>query len=72
MRSDQDVKRDVENTLRPTLDIDATDLAVAVRNGIVMLTGFARNELEKCQAERLAQRVAGVLGLANDIASAWR
>lgn len=66
MRSAQEVKRDVEQTLRSTPEI-AADLAVAVRNGIIMLTGFARNELEKYEAERLAHRVAGVLGLANDI-----
>jgi osmotically-inducible protein OsmY len=69
MRSDEDVKLDVEQTLRSTPGIDATDVAVAVRNGIVMLTGFARNEIEKHQAEKLAKRVEGVLGLANDIAA---
>jgi osmotically-inducible protein OsmY len=67
MRSDQEVKRDVEQTLRLTPEIGAADLALAVRNGIIMLTGFARNELEKYEAERLAHRVAGVLGLATDI-----
>ena len=31
------------------------------------LTGFVRSYLQKCEAERAAKRVSGVLGLANDI-----
>ena len=66
--------RAVRWTPRSTPDIDATDLAVAVRNGMVMLTVFARSEIEKYEAERLAKRVAGVLGLTNDIEAhpAWQ
>src|ERR1700692_3389677 len=47
--------------------IDATDIAIAVHNGIVTLTGFVRSYMQKTQAERDAKRVAGTLGLANDI-----
>jgi BON domain-containing protein len=32
-------------------DIDATDIAVAVKNGIVTLTGFVRSYSQKCQAK---------------------
>lgn len=39
MRSDIDIKRDVEEELPWNPDIDATDIAVAVKNGIVTLTG---------------------------------
>jgi osmotically-inducible protein OsmY len=67
MRSDIDIKRDVEDELRWDPDIDATDIAVAVKNGVVALTGFVRSYSQKIDAEADAKRVAGVLGVANDI-----
>jgi osmotically-inducible protein OsmY len=67
MRSDSDIKRDVDDELRWDPDIDATDIAVAVKNGVVTLTGFVRSYSQKRQAEADAKRIAGVLGLANDI-----
>jgi osmotically-inducible protein OsmY len=67
MRSDTDIKRDVEDELRSDPTIDATDIAVAVKNGVVTLTGFARNYMDKFGAEAAAKRVADVVGLANDI-----
>lgn len=67
MRLDADIKRDVEDELRWDPDIDATDIAVAVHNGVVQLSGFVRSYPQKTQAERDAKRVAGVVGVANDI-----
>lgn len=67
MRSDSDIKRDVDDELRWDPDIDATDIAVAVKNGVVTLTGFVRSYSQKRQAEADAKRIAGVFGLANDI-----
>jgi len=67
MRLDSDIRRDVEDELRWDPDIDATDVAVAVNNGVVALTGFVRSYSQRTQAERDAKRVAGVLGVANDI-----
>jgi osmotically-inducible protein OsmY len=67
MRSDSDIKRDVEFELRWEPRIDATDIAVAVKNGVVTLTGFAHGYGDKFEAEAAAKRVRGVIGLANDI-----
>jgi osmotically-inducible protein OsmY len=67
MRSDLDIKRDVEQELRSDPDIDATDVAVAVKGGVVTLSGFVRSYGQRWQAEAAAKRVAGVVGLANDI-----
>jgi len=67
MRTDSDIKRDVEQELRWDADIDATDIGVAVKDGVVTLTGFVRSYTQKWQAERDAKRVAGVVGVANDI-----
>ena len=67
MRLDADIKRDVEDELSSDPDIDATEIGVAVRSGVVTLTGFVRSYAQKTEAERDAKRVAGVVGVANDI-----
>jgi osmotically-inducible protein OsmY len=67
MRNDGDIKRDVEEELRFDPDLDATDIAVAVKDGVVTLTGFVKSYTAKYDAETTVKRVAGVLGVANDI-----
>jgi osmotically-inducible protein OsmY len=67
MRSDDDIKRDVEAELRWDHDIDSTDIGVAVKSGVVTLTGFVRSYLQKYAAERDVKRVNGVLAIANDL-----
>jgi osmotically-inducible protein OsmY len=67
MRSDSDIRRDVEDELRWDPDLDATDIAVNVTNGVVTLTGFVRSYIEKYEAEVDAKRVAGVLAVVNDL-----
>jgi osmotically-inducible protein OsmY len=67
MRSDSDIKRDVETELRWTPDLDATDIAAAVKDGVVTLTGFVKSYLARYEAERAVKRVAGVRGVANDL-----
>jgi osmotically-inducible protein OsmY len=67
MRTDSEIKKDVEEELRWDPDIDATDVGVAVHNGVVALTGFVRSYMQKTQTERDAKRVAGVMAVANDI-----
>lgn len=67
MKSDSEIKRDVEEELRFDPDIDASDIGVAVKNGVVTLTGFVKSYTEKFEAEADAKRVSGVVGLANDL-----
>src|SRR6267142_4329100 len=67
MTSDQDLERDVKAALRWNPDINADDIAVAVRDGVVTLSGFVRSYGQKWEAERVVKRVKGVRGVANDI-----
>jgi osmotically-inducible protein OsmY len=67
MKSDSDIKRDVEAELKWDSDIDATDIGVSVKDGVVSLTGFVHSYMQKLQAERDAKSVAGVVAVANDI-----
>ncbi|MGO9420818.1 BON domain-containing protein [Roseiarcus sp.] len=67
MRSDNEIKRDVEDEIRWSVDADATDIAVRVTNGTVEIAGFVKRFRDKFDAEASAKRVSGVVGLANEI-----
>ena len=67
MRADSDIERDVKDELQWRPDLDATDIAVSVKNGVVTLTGFVHSYVDKFEAEAAAKHVAGVVGMANDI-----
>ena len=67
MASDNDIKRDVEAQLRWDPDIDATDISVSVKDGVVALTGFVRSYSQRYEAEKEAKSVRGVRGVANAI-----
>ena len=66
MRSDGDIKRDVEAELRWSPDVDETDITIKVNDGEVTLTGFAQSYLEKYRAE-IAVRRMRITTVANDI-----
>jgi osmotically-inducible protein OsmY len=67
MRSDAEIESDVEEELKWDPDLDATDIAVSVKDGVVTLAGFVKSYTDKYQAEAAAKRVAGVRAVANDI-----
>ena len=67
MKSDLEVRQDVERELAWDPRIDAANIAVAAKQGVVTLTGQVRNFLEKWEAEDAAKRVVGVIGIANDL-----
>jgi osmotically-inducible protein OsmY len=57
----------VEEELRWTPGLDSSGIGVAVKDGIVTLTGFVKNYGQRHEAEAAAKRVAGVTGVANDL-----
>src|SRR3982075_2693308 len=67
MKSDRDIERDVKEELQWNPDLDASDIAVAVKQGVVTLAGFVKSYTDKYEAEAAAKRVAGVAGIANDL-----
>jgi osmotically-inducible protein OsmY len=66
--SDSDVQRNVQEELKwePGL-VHASKIGVAVRDGVVTLTGTVDSYFEKWAAERAAKRVHGVNALAMDL-----
>ncbi len=67
MRPDEEIRRDVEDELRWEPSLDARDIGVAAKDGVVTLTGYVSSYAEKSDAESAAKRVAGVAALANDL-----
>jgi osmotically-inducible protein OsmY len=49
-------------------DVDASSIKVETLNGTVMLSGFAKNAMEKATAEKIALNVKGVKVVKNEIA----
>jgi osmotically-inducible protein OsmY len=67
MRSDREIERDVREELNWDPDLDAEDIAISVKDGVVTLAGFTRSYSDRLEAEHAAKRVAGVHAVANDI-----
>ena len=67
MKSDTDLKNDVIAELHWEPAVDATRIEVAVRDGIVAISGKVDNYAQKCAAERAVARVASVRGIAMDL-----
>jgi osmotically-inducible protein OsmY len=67
-RSDDSIRSDVLFELEWDPKIDSSsDIAVAVKEGVVTLSGFVDSYWEKDAAEKAVKRVYGVRGVANDI-----
>src|ERR1700733_10377886 len=67
MKSDSEIERGVKEELKWNPEIDSTDIGVSVSKGVVTLTGFVKSYFDRVEAETAAKRVAGVVGVANDI-----
>ena len=65
--SDRQLQRHVQDELRWQPSVDAAEIGVAAKDGIVTLTGNVKNFFEKWEAEAAAKRIRGVKALANDI-----
>jgi osmotically-inducible protein OsmY len=67
IRTDSEIKHDVEDELKYDAGVDSIDIGVAIKNGVVSLTGFVRSYDQKRQAEIDAKRISGVMAVANDL-----
>jgi len=67
-RTDQEIQTDVLAELRWDLGSPAKDIGVAVKDGVVTLTGTVDTYLNKWRAEQAAHHVTGVTAVANDVA----
>ncbi len=64
---DIDLRKDVLEEMEFDPSIDARTIGVSVDNGIIALTGHVPSYADKTNAERIAKRVHGVEGVANEL-----
>ncbi|HTU33039.1 MAG TPA: BON domain-containing protein [Candidatus Acidoferrum sp.] len=67
VRSDDAIRDDAVFELKWDPKITSRDIAVAVKDGVVTLSGYVPSYYEKDAAEKAAKRVYGVRGVANDL-----
>jgi osmotically-inducible protein OsmY len=70
-RTDDRIREDVIAELKWDPKISSPDIAVAVKDGVVTISGFVSSYWEKEAAEKAAKRVFGVKGVANDLEVKW-
>jgi osmotically-inducible protein OsmY len=66
-RTDEDMQREVLDELRWEPRVRPNEIGVAVKDGIVTLTGWVDSYQKRWAAEEAAHRVRGVKAVANDI-----
>ncbi len=66
-RSDEEIQRDILEELKWDSRVRPNEIGVAVKDGVVTLTGWVDSYWKKKAAEEAAHRVAGVKAVANDI-----
>jgi len=67
MKTDSEIQKDVMDELKWEPLLNYTEIGVAVKNGIVTLSGTIDTFGKKVLAEKAAKRVAGVKAVAEDI-----
>jgi osmotically-inducible protein OsmY len=67
MRTDSQIQSDVIAELKWQPGVNATEIGVTVKDGIVTLTGTVPSYLERYEAEQAAKRVYGVRAVVNEI-----
>ena len=65
--TDEAIQTDVLEELKWDMRVRPNEIGVAVKDGIVTLTGWVDSYLKKMAAEQAAHRVHGVKAVANDI-----
>ena len=66
-KTDEQIQRDVLDELKWDARVQPNEIGVAVKDGIVTLTGWVDSYTKKWAAEDAAKRVRGVKAVANDI-----
>jgi Predicted periplasmic or secreted lipoprotein len=67
MRTDAQLQKDVIDELRWDPSIREKEIGVAVKSGIVTLTGVVPSYADKYASERAAERITGIRAVADDL-----
>lgn len=66
-RTDEEIQKDVLAELKWDARVQPNEIGVAVKDGVVTLTGWVDSYTKKWAAEEAAHRVRGVKAVANDL-----
>jgi osmotically-inducible protein OsmY len=67
MKTDSEIQKDVMDELKFEPMLDSTEIGVAVKDGVVTLTGTVSNYAKKFAAENATWRVKGVKAVAEEL-----
>lgn len=67
MKTDTQLQVDVVEELNWNPSTRAAEIGVAVKGGVVTLTGFVTSYAQKCAAERAVERICGVQAVAEEL-----
>ena len=67
MKTNEELQCDVENAIKWEPLLDAAEIGVTAKDGVVTLTGTVDSYAKKTEAESAAKKVAGVTALVEDI-----
>ena len=67
MKTDYQIQQDVIDQLKWEPVLNSAQIGVAVKNGIVTLSGFVETYYKKTRAENAAKKVSGVRAVAEDL-----
>lgn len=67
MKTDSEIQKDVIEEIKSEPLLMVSEIGVAVKNGVVTLSGLVDSYTKKLVAEKAAQRVQGVKAVAEDI-----
>ena len=67
MKTDEQIQQDVMDELRWQPFLNASEIGVSVKNGVVTLSGIVNSYAKKVAAERAAKSIKGVRAVAEDI-----
>lgn len=67
MKSDSQIQKDVMEELKWQPELNSSEIGVAVKNGVVTLSGQVDTYLKKLAAEKATKKIAGVKAIAEDM-----
>ena len=67
MKTDNQIQKDVMDELKWQPELNSSEIGVAVKNGVVTLSGEVDTYLKKLAAEKAVKKISGVKAIAEDI-----
>ncbi|MDP4588721.1 MAG: BON domain-containing protein, partial [Flavobacteriales bacterium] len=67
MKSNEELQKDVQNAIKWEPYMNAAEIGVTAKDGVVTLSGTVDSYSKKINAERAAKNVVGVKAVAEDI-----